>query len=286
MFGLWRTFTSVVGYLTLAVGLGGLVGNGLVLWHLGLHIRKGPFAVYALHLAAADSLFLGAQVACWAAQAALGPLDALYSVLTFLAFALGLWLQAAFSLELCLSEVFPACHRGCRPRHTSGAVCALLWALTPPAVLLPARACGLLRAGARLGACVRLHAASIAWLLALVCAACGAGLALLLWVACCSPRPRPRFYGPALGSALLLALCGLPYVAHWSLRPLLSFLLTPFAPLAGLLACVPASARPLLYLTAGRQPGRRQPLRAVLQRALGDGAPPGPGGLALPMGTV
>lgn len=286
MFGLWRTFASVVFYLSLAVGLGGLLGNGLVLWHLGLHIRKGPFAVYALHLAAADFLFLGCQVAFSAAGAALGAQDALYFVVTFLAFAAGLWLLAAFSLELCVAEVFPACHAGWRPRHTSGVVCGLLWALTPPAVLLPADACGLLRGGARLGACVRLHAAGIAWLLVLACGACGAGLVLFLRAACCSPRPRPRFYGAVLGSALLLAFCGLPYVLYWSLRPLLRFLLPPFPPLATLLACVHASARPLLYLTAGRQPGKRQPLRAVLQRALGDGAPRGPGGLALPMATV
>lgn len=285
MFGLWRTFTNVVFSLTLALGLGGLLGNGLLLWHLGFHIRKGPFAVYALHLAAADFLFLGCQVAFSVAQAALGARDTLYFVVTFLAFAAGLWLLAAFSLELCVAEVFPGCHAGCRPRHTSGVVCGLLWALTPPAVLLPADACGLLRGGARLGACVGLHAGSIAWLLALVCGACGAGLVLFVWVACCSGRPRPRFYGPVLGSALLLALCGLPYVLYWSLRTLLS-LLPPFLPLAALLACVPASARPLLYFMAGRQPGQRQPLRAVLQRALGDGAPRGPGGLALPMGTV
>ncbi|XP_059566767.1 mas-related G-protein coupled receptor member G [Myotis daubentonii] len=285
MFGLWRTVASAVLYLTLAVGLGGLLGNGLVLWHLAFRIRKGPFAVYALHLAAADVLLLGCQVAFSVARAALGARAALDFPVTFLAFAAGLGLLAAFSLELCVAEVLPSCHAGCRPRHTSGAVCGLLWALTPPAVLLPADACGLLRRGARPGACAGLHAASVAWLLALVCAACGAGLVLLVWAACCSSRPRPRFFGPVLGSALLLALCGLPYVLYWSLRPLLS-LLPPFLPLAGLLACVPPSARPLLYFVAGRQPGQRQPLRAVLERALGDGAPRGPGGLALPMGTV
>ena len=52
----------MVFYLTLAVGIGGLLGNALVLWHLGFHIKKGPFAVYVLHLAAADFLFLGCQL--------------------------------------------------------------------------------------------------------------------------------------------------------------------------------------------------------------------------------
>lgn len=286
MFGLWRTFTSVIFYVTLAVGLGGLVGNGLVLWHLGLHIKKGPFSVYVLHLAAADFLFLGCQVAFSVVRVALGTEDTLYFLVTFVAFAAGLWLLAALSVELCLSEVFPACYEGRRPRHTSGAVCGLLWALTPPAVLLPAHACGLLRGGPRLGACVRYHAASIAWLLSLVCGACGAGLVLALWVACCSQRPRPRLYSVVLVSGLLLFLCGLPYVLYWSLRPLLNLLLSVFHPLAALLACVHASARPLIYLSVGRRPGTRQPLRAVLQRALGDGAQLGAGGLSLPLGAI
>ncbi|XP_036918397.1 mas-related G-protein coupled receptor member G-like [Sturnira hondurensis] len=286
MFGLWRTFTSVVFYVTLAIGLGDLVGNGLVLWHLGLHIRKGPFSVYVLHLAAADFLFLGCQVAFSIVQAALGSEDTLYFVVTFMGFATGLWLLAALSLELCLSEVFPACYQGHRPRHTSGVLCGLLWALTPPAVLLPANACGLLRGGVRLGACVRYHAASITWLLSLACVAWGASLVLALWVACCSQRPRPRLYSTVLGSGLLLLLCGLPYGLYWSLRPLLNLLLPMFCPLAALLACVHASARPLIYFTVGRRPGPRQPLRMVLQRALGDGAQLGAGGLSLPLGAL
>lgn len=272
MFGIWGTFSSVVFYLTLAVGLGGLLGNALVLWHLGFHIKKGPFAVYVLHLAAADFLFLGCQLAFSAVQAALGSEHSLYFAVTFVAFSVGLWLLAAFSAERCLSDLFPACYQGCRPRHTSGVVCGLSWALAPPAVLLTSDACGLLRKSARLLACLRHHAASVAGLLALACAAFAAGLVLFVWVACCSQRQRPRFYGAVLGSALLLLVCGLPYLLCWTLLPYLpSFLLSTFFPLATLLACVHCSARPLIYFTVGRQPGRREPLRAVLRRSLGEG---------------
>lgn len=84
MFGLWRTFTGVVFYLIPAVGLGGLVGNGLVLWHLGFHIKKGPFSVYILHVATADFLFLGCQLGFSAVQAALGSKDSLYFAVTLL----------------------------------------------------------------------------------------------------------------------------------------------------------------------------------------------------------
>ncbi|XP_069326772.1 mas-related G-protein coupled receptor member G [Eulemur rufifrons] len=285
-FNLWKTFNSVVFYLTLVLGLGGLVGNGLVLWNLGLHISKGPFSVYLLHLAAADFLFLCCQVGFSVAQAALGSQDTLYFVITFLGFAAGLWLLAAFSAERCVSDIFPACYRHCRSRHASAVLCALGWALTPPAVLVPAHACGLLRGRARPLACLRYHAASVAWLLALACVACAAGLVLFLWVACCSQRQRPRFYGVALGAALLCSVCGLPFVLYWSLRPLLDFLLPPFPPLAALLACVNSGSKPLIYFAMGRQPGKREPLRAVLRRALGEPAAPAAGALSLPLGSV
>ncbi|XP_007947520.2 mas-related G-protein coupled receptor member G [Orycteropus afer afer] len=284
MFGVWRTFNSVVFYLTLLIGLGGLVGNGLVLWHLGFHVRKGPFNVYLLNLAAADFLFLGCHLAFAAVQAALGS-DSLYFGITFLWFAVGLWLLAILCAERCVSDIFPGCHQRCRPRHTSAVLCVLVWALTPPAVLLPARACGLLRDSTRPLTCLRYHAASVTWLLALVGVACVSGLSLFLWVSCCSPRPRPRFYGLLLASTLLLLLCGSPFVLLWSLRPLLSFLLPVLPPLATLLACVHSGAKPLVYYVQGRQRGRREPLRAVFQKALQEGEWPA-AGPSLPLGRV
>ncbi|ELK13222.1 mas-related G-protein coupled receptor member G [Pteropus alecto] len=278
-------FASVAFYLGLAVSLGGLLGNGLVLWHLGFRIQRGPFSVYVLHLAAADFLFLCCHVAFSTVQAALGSRDTLHFAVTFVGFAAGLWLLAALSLERCLSEVFPACYWSCRPRWASGVVCGLLWVLTPPAVLLPAHTCSLLYAASRLLTCLRYHAASVAWLLCLACGACGAGLLLFLWVGCCSQRPRPRFYGAVLGPVLLLYFCGLPFILYWSLRPLFDQLLPVFPPLATLLACVHASSKPLIYFSAGRRPGKREPLQAVLQRALGDAAQLRAGGPSLPMGA-
>ncbi|XP_006893439.1 PREDICTED: mas-related G-protein coupled receptor member G [Elephantulus edwardii] len=285
MFGLWGTFYSVLYYVTIVVAAAGLVGNGLVLWYLGFHIAKGPFNVYLLNVAAADLLFLGCQLAFTAVQATLGS-DSLYFVVTFLWFAAGLWLLAALCAERCLSDIFPGCHQRCRPRHTSAALCVLIWALTPPAVLLPARACGLLRSGLRPLACLHLHAASVTWLLALAAVACTAGLVLGLWVGCCSSRPRPRFYGLVLVSTLLVILCALPFILYWSLRSLISFLLPPFPPMATLLACVHCGVKPLVYFMLGRQRGKREPLRVVFQRALGEEAGRGAAGLSLPMGHL
>uniref|UniRef100_A0A2R8ZG27 MAS related GPR family member G n=1 Tax=Pan paniscus TaxID=9597 RepID=A0A2R8ZG27_PANPA len=286
LFGLWRTFDSVVFYLTLIVGLGGPVGNGLVLWNLGFHIKKGTFSIYLLHLAAADFLFLSCPVGFSVAQAALGAQDTLYFVLTFLWFAVGLWLLAAFSVERSLSDLFPACYQGCRPRHASAVLCALVWTPTLPALPLPANACGLLRNSACPLVCLRYHVASVTWFLVLARVAWTAGVVLFVWVTCCSTRPRPRLYGIVLGALLLLFFCGLPSVFYWRLQPLLNFLLPMFSPLATLLACVNSSSKPLIYSGLGRQPGKREPLRSVLRRALGEGAELGARGQSLPMGLL
>ncbi|EHH55991.1 G-protein coupled receptor 169, partial [Macaca fascicularis] len=200
---------SVVFYLTLIVGLGGLVGNGLVLWNLGFHIKKGPFSVYLLHLAAADFLFLSCHMGFSVAQAALDAQDTLYFVLTFLWFAVGLGLLAAFNVERCLSNLFPTCYQGCWPRHASAILCALVWALTLPAVLLPANACGLLHNSTGPLVCLRYHVASVIWLLVLACVACTAGVVLFVWVTCCSTRPRPRLYSIVLGALFLFFFCEL-----------------------------------------------------------------------------
>ncbi|NXG46901.1 MAS protein, partial [Psilopogon haemacephalus] len=42
----------------MAISLCGLVGNGLVLWFLGCHVKQNPSATYILYLAIADFLLL------------------------------------------------------------------------------------------------------------------------------------------------------------------------------------------------------------------------------------
>ncbi|NXT85000.1 MRGX4 protein, partial [Zapornia atra] len=43
----------------MVISLCGLVGNGIVMWFLGFHLKRNPFSVYILNLAVADfSLFL------------------------------------------------------------------------------------------------------------------------------------------------------------------------------------------------------------------------------------
>ncbi|XP_020024416.2 mas-related G-protein coupled receptor member G [Castor canadensis] len=287
IFSLWGTFNSVIFYITLVISVLGMVGNGLVLWNLGFHIKKGPLNTYVLNLAAADFLFLSCQVGFSAAQAVLGSSnDTLYFVITFIWFSVGLWLLACLCLECCLSSIFPSCYQKYRPRLTSAVLSALVWGLTLPAVLLPANACGMLHNSTRLLACLRYHGVSITWLLAVVCVAIGTTLVLFIWVTCCSQRQHPKLYRIVRCSGILLFLCRLPMVIYWSLRPILKFLIPFLLPLATLLACIDSSTKPLLYFLVGIQPRKREPLRVVLQKALGEEAQVSLGGLSLPMSRV
>lgn len=286
IFNIWGTFNNVIFYLSLIVSLAGLGGNTLLLWHLGLHIKKGPFNIYLLHLAAADFLFLSCQVGFSIANI-VGHEDTLHFPITFLWFAVGLWLLAAFNMDCCLAYMLPSyCSPSCRPKYTSFVLCLLIWALTMPAVLVPANACGLLYNGISLLACFKYHWFSVVWIGVLVSMAGGAAIVILICGNCCSLQPPSKFCKVAQCSGILLFFCRLPLVVYWCLRPVIKFLLPFFLPLATLLACVDSSAKPLLYCMKGRQSGKKEPLQVVLNRAVGEDSKLSLGGLSLPMSQV
>lgn len=273
MFGLWDTFNDVVFYLILLVSAVGTVGNGLVIWYLGFRIRKGPFTVYLLHLALADFLFVACQLVFLVEELAQGSQNPLYVAITFLFFAVGLWLLASFNVELCLSAFLPGCYKACRLPYTSWIVCILVWALTMPVVLLPANACGLLYQYTQLFTCLRYHTANVTWLSILAAVVCASSVVITFWTSCCPPSLLPKFSNIAQSSSFVFFFCGLPYLLCWALRRFLNFLLPFLPPLTSLLACVYCSYRPITYFMLGRQPGRCQNPGVVLQRALGEEAP-------------
>uniref|UniRef100_A0A8C3SL57 G-protein coupled receptors family 1 profile domain-containing protein n=1 Tax=Chelydra serpentina TaxID=8475 RepID=A0A8C3SL57_CHESE len=82
----------------------GLVGNRIMLWFLGFHIKRNVFTVYILNLAAADFGFL---------------LCLPGFLITF---------NAKHLFSVCV--LFPIWHRCRHPNHLSAIVCALLWALS------------------------------------------------------------------------------------------------------------------------------------------------------------
>ncbi|XP_051820799.1 mas-related G-protein coupled receptor member A-like [Antechinus flavipes] len=254
--------------LSLLIAPLGLLGNGAVLWLLGFRIRRNPFSVYILNLAAADALFL-----CSSFLRSILALfrfnDVTWTILSFFiytSYTAGLSLLAAISTERCLSAFFPLWYRCRRPKHTSAAICAGVWAL--------AGMCGLL-------SLVLWHSSDhniftfftilVTWLLLLTCVMCVSSLTLLLRVQCRSRPPRlPRLYLLVLLTVLVFLLCCLPMgiwavLSFWFHTYLMSYWL------CDLLACVNSSVNPLIYFFVGRLGHkRREPLRVVLQRALGD----------------
>ncbi|XP_056676914.1 mas-related G-protein coupled receptor member D-like [Monodelphis domestica] len=260
---------------SLVIALVGLVGNSIVLWLLGFRTRRSPFWIYILNLAAADALFLGSYfgLCLWEIVGDLNfvILDLLEDCLLGLPYCVGLSLLAAISTERCLSVLFPIWYRCHRPKHTSAAVCAILWALQ-----------GLY--WGIFGALYFLNEddfddlyfvfdlVQFSWFSLLTCVLGVSSLTLVLRVQCSSQRRRPpRLYLLVLLTVLMFLLCGLPlgvFYAVWSFK---GFPIMPYG-LSRLLACVNSSANPFLYFFLGSQWCRRgrEPLRVVLQRALGE----------------
>uniref|UniRef100_A0A8C5TX28 G-protein coupled receptors family 1 profile domain-containing protein n=1 Tax=Malurus cyaneus samueli TaxID=2593467 RepID=A0A8C5TX28_9PASS len=126
-----------------AISLCGLVGNGVVMWFLGFHTKQSPFTVYILNLAVADfSLLL---LLFLLVSAFLTMVTFCRSLFPFIdhyrefVFAIGfpshlfdlssLGLLSALSVERCISVLCPIWYRCHRPRHLSGIVSGILWAL-------------------------------------------------------------------------------------------------------------------------------------------------------------
>ncbi|XP_072495548.1 mas-related G-protein coupled receptor member G [Notamacropus eugenii] len=254
MFGFWniisgRTFYTIVLSLMVLTGLGGLVGNGLMLWLLGFRVKRNPFSVYVLHLAGADFLFLGCQTVFAILTFTQGPQQQ-YLVVTFFWFAAGLGLLVALSLEQCLAALFPKWSRR-RPKHMSACTCTLVWALSLPLVLVPSQACGLLNGGSSWLTCFRYHVVSVICLFLLFSILCVSSFILLVRVQCCSQSgQKPPFYCYVLQAVPLFFFCGLPFLTYWTLKNTMGSLMwffSFFLSIAELLACVNCSTKPIIY---------------------------------------
>ncbi|XP_074854672.1 mas-related G-protein coupled receptor member H-like [Carettochelys insculpta] len=131
--------TPIIIGITLLFCIFGLVGNGIVFWFLGFHIRRNPFTIYVLNLAAADfgcllclatfftiysigSLFYFSSELFFSQRA--------FNIMVLFLYSTSLYLLTAISTERCVSVLFPIWHRCHRPKRLSAIVCALLWALS------------------------------------------------------------------------------------------------------------------------------------------------------------
>uniref|UniRef100_F6WBQ4 G-protein coupled receptors family 1 profile domain-containing protein n=1 Tax=Monodelphis domestica TaxID=13616 RepID=F6WBQ4_MONDO len=256
--------------LSLVIAPVGLVGNGLVLWLLGFRIQRNHFSVYILNLAAADALVLGSFFVFYPWETVKAHLlYLLEDCILYMFYCVSMSLLAAISTERCLSVLFPIWYRCHRPKHTSAAVCAGIWALA------------LLFWGGYLGVCFHLGCPKFwddighllaAWFIPVTSVLCVASLTLVLRVQCSSRRRQPpRLYLLVLLTVLVFLLCAVPLGIKIFLWSLSVFDFMPFR-LALLLACVNSSANPFIYFFLGSRRRRRgrEPLGVVLQRALGE----------------
>ncbi|XP_074083707.1 mas-related G-protein coupled receptor member G [Macrotis lagotis] len=254
MLSLWdiisgRTFYTIVLSLMVLIGLGGLVGNGLILWLQGFKVKRNRFSVYILHLAGADFLFLGCQTVFAILTFTQGD-QSLYLVVTFFWFIVGLGLLVALALEQCLTVLFTKWSH-CRPKHMSACTCALVWVLSLPLVLVPSQACGLLNSGSSWFSCFRYHMVSIICMFLLFSLLCVSSFILLVRVQCCSQNvQRPPFYCFLLQMVPLFFFCGLPFLIYWTLKNTMGSLLyffSFFLSIVELLACVNSGTKPVIY---------------------------------------
>ncbi|KAM8971254.1 mas-related G-protein coupled receptor member X1-like isoform X1 [Sarcophilus harrisii] len=247
----------------------GLLGNGAVLWLLGFRIRRNPFSVYILNLAAADALFLCGSFLIYVDEFVNIFYYLTWTMLFFLryiSYTAGLSLLAAISTERCLCALFPIWYRCRRPKHTSAVVCAVLWALTGMFWLVHFFIWEFVSPPS-----LNFFTIRGAWFILLTCVLCVSSLTLLLRVQCSSRRRRPpRLYLLVLLMVLVFLLCGLPWeiedfmYIHFNIHLMPYWLFEP-------LSYVNSSVNPLIYFFVGRLGNRRrETLREVLQRALGD----------------
>ncbi|XP_011896645.1 PREDICTED: mas-related G-protein coupled receptor member E isoform X1 [Cercocebus atys] len=272
-------FNLVILSLTEGLGLGGLLGNGAVLWLLSSNVYRNPFAIYLLDVACADLIFLGCHMVAIIPDLLQGQLDfpgfvqTSLATLRFFCYIVGLSLLVAVSVEQCLAALFPAWYSCRRPRHLTTCVCALTWACCLLLHLLLSGACTQFFGEPSRHLCRTLWLVAAVLLAVLCCTMCGASLMLLLQVERGPQRPPPRGFPTLILLAVLLFLfCGLPFGIYWLSRNLLWHIPHYFYHFSFLTAAVYCAAKPVVYFCLGSAQGRRLPLRLVLQRALGDEA--------------
>nr|XP_020142421.1 mas-related G-protein coupled receptor member X1-like [Microcebus murinus] len=287
--------TRILAWLTALIAPVGLVGNGIVLWLLGVRMRRNAFSVYILNLAVADFIYL-----CFLMIESMYILINLvwYPLIIYMIFIYvlvfsylaGLSMLSAISTERCMSVLWPIWYRCCRSRDTSTVVCGLLWAMA----LLVSTVnlfCGFLY-GFDHDVCQTAQITGATWLTVLFVVLCGSSLTLLLRFLCGSrPMRMTRLYVTILLTVLVFLLCALPLGIAWLSWIQGDFEVDCYLRAASLfLSSVNSSANPIIYFFVGsfrqrRQQGR-QTLRQVLQRALQDTPEVDEPGGSLPQGSL
>ncbi|NXX76064.1 MRGX1 protein, partial [Urocolius indicus] len=251
---------------TLLVCLCGLLGNGAVLWLLGLRIRRNPITVYILNLAVADFTFLLSitvtLVTFYSPESLcprLGSQDAttVLNIIILFTFMAGVYLLTAFSAATSLPVLLPS-RCSCHPsQRCSVLLCVLLWALSFLLTLT------LYFCPAALIAFVLSYLFSLLTMIF-------SGLTLLARILRCSWQYPPR----KLCVVVLLAVFFFPFLTadfgYWLLLRLFDFSVFVFGASVPF-ACVHSSINPVIYFLAGNCTKKfTLSVRVAFQRAFED----------------
>ncbi|KAM5317306.1 mas-related G-protein coupled receptor member A6-like [Glossophaga mutica] len=269
---------KVIAPLGVLICLGGLVGNGLVLGLLAFSVRWGDFTVFIFHLSLADFLYLSCQTVFFVEMILFTFHDIGFDlrylfILTDISYWVGLCVLTAISVWRCLSVLSPIWCRLHAPRHAPAVACSLIWVLSASVnvhhylVCLTDKFCDWHSCKVHiilwfLLSCVLLSVTVMCTLIVLVKVRCST-----------QRRPPLRFY-ITVALTVLFLLCAFPSAV---LLPLVNRIEKyRWTDILLLLSCVNSSANPLVYYFAGRigGRGRRENLREVFQKALGEESAP------------
>ncbi|XP_009077822.1 PREDICTED: proto-oncogene Mas-like [Acanthisitta chloris] len=251
----------------------GMVGNAMVLWYLGFHIRRNHFTVYILNLAVADFgylLCIAIETIQYLMQFNVGVQFGIFLFLDLFMYGTGLYLLTAISIERCLSVLSPIWCRSHRPKHLSAIISGLLWALSLLLNTLGYILCTVRRSPR---VCQSLLI-TIGTLDFLICAPLMLlfSLTLFLRVKCSSQHLKT---GRLFTVIMLTILFFLIFAVPLSVLILLDFLGYKFlySPEIGfVLSCVNSTLNPVIYFLVGSYRDRRfkLALRLAFQRAFED----------------
>ncbi|XP_066479323.1 mas-related G-protein coupled receptor member H-like [Tiliqua scincoides] len=118
------------------VCIGGLVGNGVVIWLLGFRLKRNPFTTYILHLAVADfgvliTIPLMYIIECFVTGIShtIFTLIVAPSVIQIM-YSAGQFLLTTISIDRCVCVLFPLWYRCHRPKTLSIILCAIIWLIS------------------------------------------------------------------------------------------------------------------------------------------------------------
>ncbi|XP_043828339.1 mas-related G-protein coupled receptor member X3-like [Dromiciops gliroides] len=275
-------FDEFVRCLTLFICLCGLVGNGIVIWLLSLHIKRTPFSFYVLNLAGSDFTYLFLEV-IWVINYLIYRPDFqnIVNLLTnmglHVTFTVGLGLLASISTQRCLSILFPIWYRNRHPKRGPMVVCSLLWILSLLLNLPKVYYCVVKIEILPPSGCDTMSKLSGTLMLSMLLLMTLSSLILFIKILSSAQKYKAKkLVILILMTVLVFLLCAVPHGINHSVFNWKAMYNHTFHEISYLLSCVNSSANPFIYFFIGslRHQRLKEPLKVVLQRALRDDSDP------------